>query len=315
MRRSVRNATFALVLAFAVHAQAAEVVRVAPWELHSSFWLSLHQTLVDEAMRETPRELTGLSAEEQATWKAAVAAYRAAGGGGDFAFVTLIARNDVITQLADDAAAPAIASFGDALRKAAPVYRKHWWVGDDKANRFFIGYASAMLRDAGKELIGAHETAYRTASPQRVRVYVTPYAGKYGAFTMSGDYGVITTMSSRDARNQGHSALEIVLQETSSGMITANRGPVAAAIAAASKKRSIEPPRDLWNALRFATTSELTRRALAERGVAKFAGSGDELMTRLWPKYREPIEKHWFPYLGGQGTLEEAVDRVVEAIQ
>jgi hypothetical protein len=31
-------------------------------------------------------------------------------------------------------------------------------------------------------------------------------------------------------------------------------------------------------------------------------------------EYREPIEKHWIAYLNGQGTLEDAIDKVVAAI-
>ena len=60
-------------------ASAGEVVQAGPWELHSSFWMSLHQTLIDEAMRSSPRAAALSSAAEQADWKMAVDAYRAAG--------------------------------------------------------------------------------------------------------------------------------------------------------------------------------------------------------------------------------------------
>ena len=42
--------------------------------------------------------------------------------------------------------------------------------------------------------------------------------------------------------------------------------------------------------------------------------SSIDLFTRVWPKYREPIEKYWYAYLSGQGTLEEAIDSVVNAV-
>ena len=64
----------------------------------------------------------------------------------------------------------------------------------------------------------------------------------------------------------------------------------------------------------FATSGELTRRLLVESGVANDIPYLDGLFTRAWPTFREPIGKHWFAYLNGQGTLEEAIDQVVRAV-
>jgi hypothetical protein len=310
--------TAALLFAFA--GEASEVVRAARWELHSSFWMSLHQTLIDDAMRKIPRELTGLTPEEQATWRDAVASYRTtAGDAYDFTFVTaMVITNDAITQIADDAVTPEIdAPLADTLKKAAPVYRKHWWPADDKVNRFFIGYAAPMLRDAGEELVAAHEKVYGAPFPQRIRAYISPYAGPYGAYTMLGRAGGwMITMSSRDEGYQGLRALEMFLHESSHSVVGPRNGPVARAIQASSQKRTIEPPRDLWHAILFATTSELTRRLLITRGVAKFVPSSEDLLTRAWPYFRAPIETHWLPYVvTGNGTLEEAIDKVIGAVR
>jgi hypothetical protein len=313
----MRAFAMSLLFACALTSSASEVVRVSPWELHSSFWMSLHQTLLDDAMRPTPRVLTELTAGERTAWDEAVAAYRTAGGNGDMTFARpMIITNDGLTQVADDATEPVIdAPLADALKRAAPVYRRHWWTADDKANRFFIAYAAAMLRDAGMELVRSHETVYRTAWPQRILVYIAPYGGPYGAYTMTGRAGgVITTMSCRDAGYQGLRALEMLLHESSHAVVGPMNGTVAAAISAAAKKRGISPPHDLWHAILFATSGELTRRLLAERGVTAFVPSSDDLFTRAWPRFRKPIEKYWFAYLDGQGTLEEAVDKIVAGI-
>ncbi len=298
-------------------AHASEVVQVGPWELHSSFWMSLHQTLIADAMRPTPRELTALSFDERTAWSEAVGAYRTAGGRGDMTFAkAMVITTDSLTQVADDATEPLIDSpLKDALLRAAPVYRTHWWAADDRANRFFVGYAAAMLREAGDPLVRAHEAAYRTPWPQRIRAYLTPHAGPFGAYTMQGlAGGVITTMSSRDPGYQGLRALEMLLHEGSHAVVGPNDGTVASAIAAAAKKSGIAVPRDLWHAILFATSSELTRRILAERGVAAYVPSSVDLFTRAWPKYREPVEGYWIAYLNGQGTLEDAIDKVVAAL-
>jgi hypothetical protein len=77
----MRKLILALVVTYTLTASGAEVVRAAPWELHSSFWMSLHQTLIADAMRSKPRDLASWTAEEQKVWNAAVAAYRVAGHG------------------------------------------------------------------------------------------------------------------------------------------------------------------------------------------------------------------------------------------
>ena len=306
-----------LLVACALPANAAEVVRVPPWELHSSFWMSLHQTLIADASGFAPRDLTALSPEDQKGWNEAVAAYRAAAGHGDTTFAKPVAiTNDAISQVADDAVEPLIdAPLAEALKRSAPIYRAHWWTADDKANRFFIGYAAAMLREAGEDLILAHQTVYRAEWPRRILVYVAPYGGPFGAYTMTGRAGgVITTMSSRDAKYQGLRALEMLLHESSHAVVGPTTGTVADAIATAAKRRGVEAPRDLWHAILFATSSELTRRFLAERGAPAYQPSSEELFTRVWPHYREAIEKHWIPYVDGQGKLEDAIDEVIGAI-
>jgi len=309
----MRSLTMSVLLLFAVNANAAEVVRVPPWELHNSFWMSLHQTLIADAMRPKTRDLGTLSVEEQAAWNEAVTAYRTAGGQGDLTFARpMLITNDGLTQIADDATQPIIdAPLADALKRAAPVYRAHWWEADHKANQFFIAYAAAMLREAGEDLIRAHEAVYRTVWPKRVLVYVSPYAGPYGAYTMTGKAGgVITTMSSRDSGYQGLRALEMLLHESAHAVVGPTRGTLAAAISAAQKQQGLDAPRDLWHAILFTTSGELTRRLLTERGATQYAPMSENVFTR----YREPIQKHWIPYLNGQGTLEDAIAKVLSAI-
>ena len=300
-------------------ARAAEVVRVAPWDLHSSFWMSLHQTLMHDATRTDARDVAALTPEERNAWSEAVAAYRnATPNAPNITFTRpMVIMIDALSQVADDATAPDIdAPLSEELRKAAPVYRKHWWKADDAANRFFIAYAAPMLRDAGDELIRAHAAVYRTPWPERVRLYVTPEGGPFGAYTITNlrNAGITTTMSSRDAGYQGFRALEMIFHEASHALVSPHQGTVADAIAAAAKKLGVEVPRDLWHAILFATSSELTRRALASRGVTEYTPYATGMFRDVWPKYREPVEKHWLPYLSGNGTLAEAIEKVVAAI-
>lgn len=301
------------VLLLALAADAAEVTRAARWHLHDSFWMSLHQTLIHDASTRTPRERGNLSADEMRAWDAAVAAYREAGGPNPTFSDAIMSLQDELTQVADDAVDPALRHpLAAVLFGAAPVYRAHWWPADSKANRFFIAYAAAMLRDAGEELVAAHERVYGAKFPEAIRVDVTPYAGRFGAYTHTLPKARLTvTVSSRDPGWAGVAALEAVLHESSHGVVHPGFGSVARAIEASAKREGIAPPRDLWHAILFATTSELTRRALRDRGVSEYTGFDRDLLTRAWPQYRQPIEEHWFPYVAGRGTLEEAIGKVV----
>lgn len=302
-----------LLLAHA--AGAAEVTRAGRWELHNSFWMNLHQTLMHDATARAPREMSGWSAEEGTAWSAAVTAYREARGNGSITFAQpMRALQSELTQVADDAVSPHISGpLGDAILRAAPVYRARWWRSDEAANRFLLGYTAAMLRDAGEELARAHETVYGKAFPDSIRVDITAYAEPFGAYSHPLEHGFVVTMSSRDSGNHGLTALEIVLHESSHSVVSPYEGRVNAAIQAAAGKAGVKPG-DLWHAILFATTSELTRRALVQRGASAYVPMSQDLLTRAWPEYREPIEKFWIPYLSGSGTLEDAIAKVVGAV-
>ena len=111
----------------------------------------------------------------------------------------------------------------DALIAAAPIYRRHWWTADDQAIRFFIGYDSAMMRDAGTALVHAHEAVYRATWPERHGLYIAPSGGPFGAYTIAGrSGGVITTMSSRHA---GYSGLRVVEMLLAPRKLTCDRQP------------------------------------------------------------------------------------------
>jgi hypothetical protein len=121
-------------------------------------------------------------------------------------------------------------------------------------------------------------------------------------------------MSCRDAEYQGLHVLEMFLHESSHAVVSPRTGRVAKAIASAAESHHVPVPPDLYHVIIFATSGELARRALVERGVTDYVPLSTELFKRSWPQYREPIEKYWLPYLNGHGTLEEAIDGIVAAI-
>lgn len=307
------------ILFAATIASGAEVTRVGRWEFHNSFWMNLHQTLMSDAAARAPRDVSKLPKEQQDTWNAAVAVYREAWGGkGSITFSrVMMEAQDALGQVADDAIRPSLSgTIGEALLHAAPVYRAGAWREDWLANDFYIGYASAMVRHAGDEIAAGHEAIYRGKLATTIRVDVAAHAGVFGAYTHTlPNTGPVLTISSRDPGNQGHAALELVLHESSHTFVHPDYGTLGDAIRDASKRAGIEPPRDLWHAILFSTTSELTRQALLKRGVADYKPFSADLLTRAWPHYRAAIETHWLPYMNGKGTLEGAVEKIVSNVR
>jgi hypothetical protein len=170
-----------------------------------------------------------------------------------------------------------------------------------------------MVRDAGEEIARAHSRAYGLPWPEAVRVDAAAYGGRFDAYTMMGQMaGVHATISSRSPGYWGFGALESVFHETSHALVNPMNGPVADAIQKHSKRLGIDPPRDLWHAVLFATTSELTRRALATRGI-DYKPFAVGMFTDVWPRYREPIENFWISYLDGRLTFDDAIGKIVEA--
>jgi hypothetical protein len=317
MRTILAGLVSILTLGTSIAVSASEVTTAGRWHLHSSFWQSLHQTLMHDASARTPRDLSSLSEEERKAWQDVVSRYREARGEGSITFSgPMMELQDELTQVADDAVDPTIRhALGEAILEAAPIYREHWWADDDAANRFYIGYVAAMLEDAGEQLLREHERVYGEEYPATIRIDVAPHAGTYGGYTHSLRHGVVVTVASRDLGNHGLTALELVVHESSHAIVFPSYGRVARAIAAAAGERGIDPPRDLWHAILFATSGELTRRALAEHGVGDYVATAEDLLTRAWPQYREPLETFWHPYLEGTGSLEDAIGKVVAAVE
>ena len=76
------------------------------------------------------------------------------------------------------------ADLVEALDRAAPVYRAHWWAEQDRTNRAWIAQVAPMVRQMGLTLSAQLSEVYQRPWPQgRLRVDVVWYGGPYGAYT------------------------------------------------------------------------------------------------------------------------------------
>ena len=304
------RAAFACVLLFWAVAANAE-----RWELQSNFWVNLHQTMLDASQNGRPLEAT-LSASERSVWNNAVHTYRVRFYDRSVVFDEELVRiNDALSSAGDLPPEGFAEEVTKALLSAAPVYRKHRWTEDHRANLFWISVTEGMLRDAGAELAGEHARVYGADFPPRTRVDVSAAAGSNGVYTTLLGGFVHTTISSRDPRYQGYAALEMLLHESSHAMAGATSGAIGPEIQSAARTAGRLPPRELWHAVLFYTSGELARRALRHRGISDYVPTiyQEARFDRAFFGFREPLETHWQAYLDGRTSRSAAINAMVNA--
>ena len=156
---------------------------------------------------------------------------------------------------------------------------------------------------------------YLTPWPQGVlHVDVVGYAGAQGGYTSLLPLHIV--ISSHDPRNQGMAAFEVLFLEAS----TALAQGLNEAISAQCRRLDIPIPRDLWQAMLFYTTGELTRR-FVEANPAVSGGVAyvpyayrNGLFAHGWSNYQPLLERYWQPYLDGQIGFDAAISRILTGL-
>ncbi|HEU4564887.1 MAG TPA: hypothetical protein VFS05_09580 [Gemmatimonadaceae bacterium] len=296
------------------------------FELRSEFWASLHHFLYHQARARlgTPdtrrRAVAGAAGDTvgfgalpervRADWTSAVAAYERSVASRDLLFDADMRRiNDRLAALpadGDPTRAGLDSAVAATLLRAAPAYRALWWERHDRANRRTIAALTPLVRAHGETLARRLTELYRVRWPAPLRVDVVPYASWAGAYTTTGPAHI--TFGSLDPGNAGTQGLEILFHEASHAL----GDSVLAGIRGAAAAEGASPPRDLLHAIIFFTAGELVRRELP--GHVPYA-EANGLWTRVLAPYRGPLADAWLPYLDGRIGMEEALRRLVTALE
>jgi len=280
---------------------------------------------------EVPASLIDFPAEEVRAWQAAVAFYAKDLAGRDLLLnsdmETINNRLSEMETCADLEGKSSTAcrsglqsDLVEALDRAAPVYRAHWWAEQDRANREWIAQVAPMVQQMGVELSEQLADVYQRPWPAgRLRVDVVWYGGPYGAYTSLNPTHV--TISSHDARNQGVYGFEVLFHEASHALA----GAVTEAIAREFRQRDKPIPRDLWHALLFYTTGELVCRDLAYGTMTIASLNGVDpskyqpyaarfgLYSGAWEGFRGQLDLYWWPYLDSKVSFDTAIARLASA--
>ena len=305
------------VLIVAAGASAQDKARPAAkgvrYRFQSNPWVNLHQRLLHEVRFKTPPP-AALSGENLSKWKRAVQAYRAFLGNRHPIFNDELVRlNAALSATSGSKLPDSIPSAAaKALEDAMPLYRSAQWEEDDRANRFWIAVTEPMVAVAAEELAAAHAKAYARPFPTRILVDASPLAWEFGAYTVGLGESAHVVMSSTEPGYQGFSGLEMLMHEPSHAVVAADEsGAVGADLKRAADELGVKPPPNLWHAILFYTSGELTRRFLAERGVRDYKPVILDMYGRGYRGYRQPLETHWQAYLDGKLTREAAIRQIL----
>ena len=321
MNRKRRSALLAAALfcglMLAAEARASDgpvaPVVVGRYRLQSNFWVNLHQRLVYEARFKWDKPPAGLGADGLAKWAAAVDAYRKYLGRRSPIFdKELIRLNETLSGASAARLPDSIpAAAKQALEAATPLYGAAQWEEDDRANRFWIAVARPLLVSASEELAEAHAKAYATPFPKRILVDVTTFAWEFGAYTVGEGESAHVVITSTDKGNQGFAALELLMHEPSHAIVDATSAAIGSDLKRLSAETGLRPMASLWHAILFDTSGELTRRALARRGVGEYRPIILDMYERGYRGYRQSLETHWQAYLDGKVTREAALRQIL----
>jgi hypothetical protein len=295
--------------------------------LYSGFWINLHHVLYQQARLHSRRAVTraqggievqggelaldALTEQERRDWNLAIDIYEQEVAGHDLQFDRdLVLMNNRLAEMGEQQGAEATGFTRDvitALAKAAPVYRAHWWTGDDRSNRDWIDAVAPLVEQMGAQIARQLSAIYQAPWPkEHIHVDVCVYAGVFGGYAT--DNPLHITVSSRDSRNQGLSALEVLFHEASHGLAD----PVREAINREFLERHRPIPRDLWHALLFYTTGDVVRRMLEDTGHAEYLPYAKQngLYVRDWQGYEKALDRDWRPYLENRITFAASIRRL-----
>jgi hypothetical protein len=298
---------------------APPVAEVASIRFYSDELLNLHHTLYAAAWAgrrpglslagKLPHPLTApFTPEERVAWEQAVQYYDSHIASRDLFSgpgMTGIKLALVLGNLNDPAVDKDLRAVLEAAR---PVFHKYFWPEQDRVNRAWIASVTERVKTTAPDVIPRSEKIYQAkwfSSPVRAdAVWVGNWAGN---FTTSDP--THSTLSSTDPVDQEWSGAEAVFHEFSHLLVDTLTARLNEKLGAAAKQNGT-----LWHAVEFYLTGEVVRDALLKRDVDYQPVVYSSLFAGVWRAYRKPIEEAWEPYLREHSSMDDAIEKTVNAV-
>ena len=302
---------FALAAVLATCAPAQDTL----FTFHSEFWPNLHHFLYvlgrarsstpdskREAVRHAAEDVDGLDALDKAdllAWDAAIAYYQHTLSRQDLVFdrdLVAITR----TLAANRLEVPA--DLRRTLESAAPVYRKVWWTRHDRANQSRIRDLQAMVREHGKPIAAFLSKAWDQTWPAEGRaIEICAYANWAGGYSTDGGLIVVGSL---DPGTSGSEGLETIFHEAMHQWDDDFQG----VISRVAQRVNAPVPRSLSHSLIFYTAGYAVAKEI--RGHKPYADTAGVWERGLFSRQR--IEVEWTPYLKGERSMEEALEKLLK---
>lgn len=293
-------------------ARAPFAKKVGRYLLQSNAWVNLHQRLLHEARFNTGPP-AALSGDDLANWKLAVESYRVFLGKRSPIFDDELIQLNAALSKADVSRLPdnIPVTAAKALQTTMPLYKRAQWEQDDRANQFWIAMAEPLLTSAGEELAEAHAKVYATPFPKRIVVDVSTFGWEFSAYTVGEGEYAHSVISSVSPDYQGFAALEFLMHEPSHAIVGPASGAIGGDLNRIAGELGVKPRHNLWHAILFYTSGELTRQALQKRGVPNYRPFIAGMYERGFRGFQKPLETHWQAYLDGKVAREAALRQIL----
>jgi hypothetical protein len=296
---------------------AAPVARTERFVFYSRFEFNLHDRLLHWANDEDRLArgcIDGLEPQVRANWEEAVRAFEPLRTPGSERLAlrlryALVAPEDAEIRENLGAVPP---WYRTAFDDASAAYRRCFWADDDRRNREWIRALVARVHRVEDTMAKRIELAHGIAlenSP--IPVDVVPVVNFGGAETVVHPHHIL--ISSTQPGYDGFGGLELIFHEASHTVVSPRSDGSIAALRQAAEQEGVELPRDLWHAVLFFTAGHATQKTVREVWGDDYEPYmySQGLFTRAWPRWREPFERWWRPYLDGAIPLEEAARGLV----
>lgn len=197
------------------------------------------------------------------------------------------------------------------LRGAAPAYQLCLWQAHDARNRAWSDDLLDLVDKHEDEMISRLETAYKDSYPELIPVDIMSYANWAGANTMGRPLHM--ALSSVDPDNLGAGSFEILYHEGSHGVFGPGWGHTYEVLATAFESRGLEARRDIWHAVLFFTTGQISMEILHANGYPDYSA----YMVRggVYDEYYPLLLEAWQPYLDGEIDLSAAAEAFAASVE
>jgi hypothetical protein len=299
--------------------QPAPRTAALTFRFQNDFWVNLHHVVRGDARRASVKlpvavAVESLQPSERSAWSEALSAYSDLSAKNLVFDRDLIAINNALSGLTGTDLPPGVIDepIRRALTAAAPVYRAHGWVEQQRLNDAWMAEMRPQVEAHAAAVASALASVYHaTWRSGPIVVDACAEAGPNNAYTTDGPSGTAghTVVAVRTPSNSGDAGVETIFHEASHTI----DDQIARPFVNAAARQHVAFPDGLDHAILFYTTGEIMRREFARTGKPGYVPYGDRFAVYKngWQAFRAVLEKDWLPYLDGKASFETAVTAVV----